>query len=1182
MSGPRPPFDPAQELRPGVTVLEASAGTGKTYQISTLVARLVAEAGVPIDEILVVTFTRAATRELVDRVRGRLGEALHAVRDPAPPKDPALARLWDLQRNETPVASRLHQALQRFDQATILTIHGFCQRILKQNAFESLADGNAELVSDDRPLREEIRDDLLARIRYEADGTQREFLDGTPASGGCGLSGAPLDQLVNGAVGHRDAPVEPMASAGVLAESTGIRELSIPSDPLAMQELAGRVRADVARYARRELEERSRDRRLRTYDDLLRLLARSLGHDAPADRRARLTEAVRQQFKAALIDEFQDTDRVQWTIFRSLFDHLDHYLYLIGDPKQAIYGFRGANVHVYLEAVRTAGEDAVFTMGRNYRSDARLVQALNHLWNHPGIFGDSEIAYVPVDAQHPQDRLLPPPHWDPADPRRGALQLRFFDGSLSPFDGPQVLLSPTAAAGILEDRLAEDVVQALGEGWRFAEGGRALGPGDVAVLVRGHRQAHGVQRALAKRGVPSVRSGADNVFASDEAHHLQAWLAAVVEPGRESPARRAAATPLFGWGAADLARLGQEIPETVERWDHWLASLHTAGATFERRGFMVACRGAMDTHDVLPRLLRWPDGERRVTNLLHLAELIHSAQQAERLAPMATLHWLTEERARAHADPKREAGEAELRLERDDEAVHILTMHKSKGLQFPVVFAPDLWNGRRLRDPHPLVVPDPEDRSRRRVLTTVDDTVERRAGLLDEARRDVGREKMRLAYVALTRARHRAYVYGGPYKPREGPEGDYRWSALSALLHAPPESTDRPEAPPEHALDPTQLWRDVEAVAEGAPIWDGSPTIGASRCAPPGLTPWAPPETPETAKLLARRYERGPFDGAWRLHSYTSLTRGQEPGTLRAPDPVAEAGGGDDAPEDSPTPDPTPADAHEPDVPLAGFAAGARAGTFLHSVFEHLDFEPGDDDDPLRSTRAAIEAQSRRYGFRADQVRGLAEPLAETLRVPLGGPLGSFQLCQLSRADRLDELRFSLPMAPMAGQDLAYAFAADPGAGGLDPEYLKSVRALNFGPLAGFLTGAIDLIFRHDGRYYVADYKSNRLDPKRTGRSPLSHYTRPFMQAEMEHHHYLLQAHLYALALHRFLGHRMGARYRYETHFGGAVYLFLRGMTHPGLPVDARGRPGVYHIRPAPAVIDALDRCFGRPGEARP
>ncbi len=1159
-------FSATEPLRRGMTVLEASAGTGKTFQISTQVVRLVAEEGVGIDRILVVTFTRAATDELVDRVRRRLYEALSAVQAAEAPEgqDPVLERLWKLEQQDAGVGRRLKDALRRFDEATITTIHGFCQRILQQNAFESLADCDVELLTDDRKLQDELRDDVLARLRQGADAKLREFLDAAPSKGGCGLADD-LPRLLAAAVHHRDADLEPAESAGVLVDAANADHLDLPSDPEARAVLAGRVRADVARFARNEMARRAQALRLNTFDDLLRKLAFALGPEADPKRRQRLAEAVQQRYSAALIDEFQDTDSVQWTIFRGLFGGPEHYLYLIGDPKQAIYGFRGANVHVYLEAVRAAGEGRVFTMATNYRSDKRLVQGLNHLWREPGVFGGEQISYVPVQAHFGQDRLHAPSTWASQDARRAGLQLRFFDGLLGPEQDSEALLSSGAVSSRLAHRVAEDVVQVLKEGWTLDDEEpaktRPLGPRDVAILVRSHHQAEALEQALHARDVPAVRTGAASVFASAEAGYLQDWLTAVVQGGRDAPARRAAVTPLFSWTAPELARLALDDAELVGRWDSWLAGLGRAAITFERRGFMVAFRGALDEQDVLPHLLRLPQGERQVTNLLHLAELVHAAQQAQRLTPTATLAWLQQQRARVQAE---EAGDAELRLERDDDAVRVLTMHKSKGLQFPVVFVPYLWDGRRLRDTHPLIVPRPSKPSERVLCTDVDDGLGPRAELLVAAERDAAQEGMRLAYVALTRARHRCYVYGGPHKARG--QG-YETSPLAALLH---KGQMRAEATAE------DLFAEVQSLVESAPLVEGSPTVAVSRCALPGHSHWSAPAKAE-AQPRPRLYRRGAFDSAWRIHSYTSLTKDRHGAHGLEPNLVAERGGGDDAPQDALSLAMAAVSPDAADVPLAGFAAGPQAGTFLHEVLERLDFEPSaEDPQRLLALKKTIDDLSPRYGFSAQQTEGLDTGLAEALSVPLGGPLKDFRLLDLQRPDRLDELRFDLALQRVEGQDFWQAFTL--GEGGQDrlhDSYVQSLRGLELEAVAGFLTGSIDLVFRHGGGWFVVDYKSNRIDPERSGRSPLEHYGPAYLDQEMQRHHYLLQAYLYALALHRFLRHRMPETYSYSTHFGGVAYLFLRGMTQPDLPMDEGCRPGVYHLRPSEAVILQLDVLFG-------
>ena len=1186
-----PDFSPAQPLARGVTVLEASAGTGKTFQIATLVVRLVAEEGLPVRSLLVVTFTRAATEELVDRVRGRLRDALIAALGTPPAEhDAVLARLHRDAPADPRIAARLRAALEDFDSCLITTIHGFCQRILQQHAFESLADPGAELVTDDGALVEELVQDHLTRLRYDASPAVRGFLDGKPGDGGCGLTRDGLERLARSAARQPDARIWPEEGAGV-SITAGAAHLAVPEDFAARLDLAGRVRADVARSVRAALHTRTRARRVQTYDDLLRLLAVVLGPDADPARRERLVHAVRERFTAALIDEFQDTDSVQWTIFRTLFGDPERFLYLIGDPKQAIYAFRGANVQVYLDAVATArrastGGDQVFTLKENHRSDGRLVRALDRIWRRPGVFETEGIDFVHVTARHADDRLHAPRHDALAPP----LQIRFFDAGLC--DAPQEELPARGAVNArLPGRVADDIVELLRAGFEIDDAGapggrRPIHPGDVAVLVRSGRQGDAVHAALIEAALPAVWVGAASVLSADEAAQLQTWLAALAEPGREGPARAAAITPLFGWTARDLATLAAEDPRLVTAWDDWLLSVRRAAVRFDQAGFMVALREATDTvgHDeltVLPRLLGWPDGERRVTNLLHLAELVHDAQTAGRLGVTGTLAWLADERARATVDSER----AELRLERDDAAVRVLTMHKSKGLQYPIVFAPYLWAAGPEIDTTPLVVRDP-DRPTGRVLSVGAAAADAPlAGWLEAAVREDRAESMRLAYVAMTRARHRLVIYGGPSTHSRQPA--YGRSALGRLLHALDDGTEHTSL---------GLFGQLVTLAESSMGPDGRPEIAVSRCAPGAGLRWRPDAAGEPPRALrARRFDRRPFDAAWSVYSYSRLAHGAaptEPLVGAAPDDASDRDGQVAPSVSSGGPGVAPAlrARATPDA-WTRLVGGKQTGTFVHRVLEVVDFAPT-ASDPDRATasleaalRRAIVTEGPRFGFDRRRTSDMTRALADALAAPWGGPLGAFTLTALDRRDRMDELRFHLPIAgggeagregsALARADFADAFRLRPGESspGVPEDYAASLAHLTFGPLEGFLTGAIDLVLRHPDdegveRWYVADYKTNRLDRGPADGAPSG--TDASLWGEMERHRYLLQAHLYTLALHRLLRSRLDG-YDYDTHLGGAAYLFLRGMTKGGPP-----GAGVYHVRPARGVIDRLDRAFER------
>ena len=1340
-SGPQPPaFKPGQKLHRGITLVEASAGTGKTYNITTLVLRLIAEEDIGIDKILVVTYTNAATAELKVRIRRRLAEAVRALRSDAAPKDEdpqnedeEIQLLWEKaarggQQTRQSFLERLEDAQQCFDTAPISTIHGFCQRALGQNAFESGIELDLELEPESGPLLDELVTDYISSQLHDADRTTHEILVKT-----CGLTPDALGDLARAAVADPDMDLLPdldqyaevtvedwLAAARALgkkwsAESDdalgGMEALfeeqdrtkaaadrkEIPkshvvkhlkanmfkrekvqeqkekmdawltsgSAPvpakggLALLEFfsAARVRrgATTASQAARDLadhplfqacedllslvdplktaarvrfaawvrdafEARYLERNQQTYQDLLRRLAAALqtqGQGGP------LQKALRQRFEAALIDEFQDTDSLQWQIFSRLFGGGDAFLFLIGDPKQAIYGFRGANIHAYLAARDSADEGRTFTMDTNYRSDRGLVQALNHMLERPGVFGEEpgRIEYVHVEAK---DRKVDPrlvfPKSVPQD-LRAPLQLRLFDKALVPGEQAGVL-DKARAWQHLPGRVADDMVALLelkprlhdpGSAKADNHGFRPLGPGDIAVLVRKHVQADAIQQALREVKIPSVQAGTGSVLETAEALALQRWLDALVTPGRDSSARRAAVTSLFGWTAADLRRAAPADPrqggdpQRSEEWEAWLTTLQGWAKRLESQGFIRTFRWMMERYTpdgikdgprVYQRLLQRPGGERILTNLLHLAELLHQAERERRLHPAGLALWLRRQRNQGH-DGDSEA--AEIRLETDDAAVRIVTMHRSKGLEFPVVFAPYLWDGKLLsiKDTPQLKVPDLDDPTRRLLDLHTNTKAEPKKGHLARAKLEAQRENLRLLYVTLTRARHRCVFYWGAAKDNET-------SPLAAVLHGQP---DEDGASPSRLKLATARVKGLNADGLLADLEENTfqtagPLLSVQRCLPPCGDLWEPPdEAPE--ELACRDFGDRHMGGLWGQASYSDLTRNAKHGEDEG-DPNAL--GRDDDDEDKAEPQATlletedaPAPPEEGDaVPLAGFPPGADAGTCLHKVFEILDFAPfhpdRSEDEGATYLEQCLDKTLQTHGFSMKRFgQGLIEGLPLALRTPLGGPLGQTRLCDISTPDRLDELRFELPLAgghqwgrdgydpPVHAAQIAAAMNLRTGDDALPSAYLAGLEdSLGNRKLAGFMIGFIDLVFRVGKRWFVADYKSNRMNRHRPKVIHPELFTHEEMVWEMGAHHYFLQYHLYTVALHRFLKQRLGDAYSYKDNFGGVYYLFFRGMVGPETRwvEDAEGRRrthGVFFDRPQEKVITQMDHIFRDP-----
>ncbi len=1194
-------FDLATVPLGGMQVIEASAGTGKTRTITGLVLRLVMEAGVRIDRILVVTYTVAATEELRDRIRRLFAAALAALRG-EPCRDELAAELVQLVREPGRARRAVEEALASFDLAGIHTIHGFCQRALLEGAFDSGLPFEHELVPDLGELLQDVVDDFWRQRIHDASPLFVQHLLERR------LSPDALRVAIAGHVGRPDLHVAPgMPGAGdgdceaaclaawerLRAEWPGgraaveailcddglnqqsYRRAHVPTwlrrmDAYLRAELPGgggferleKLRASVVgrawkkgRTARphplldtveafaaalegaddafgrrlRDLKEaalsdargalaaRKRRARLQSFDDLLLELRRTL----MGARGRTLAARLRDLWEAALVDEFQDTDPVQYDIVRRIWGDGGRPVFLVGDPKQAIYGFRGADVFAYLAARTDAG--AHHDLLRNWRSEPGLIAATNALFARAGRpFVLDDIPFLDVEAARQSGGLVA------ADEEWPPFRIWFLER-----DDPGKVLAKGVAARRAARATAAEIASLLARAAAGAvrlpdaDGGeRPLAGGDIAVLVRSHRQGRLVGAELAARGVASVQQAQDSVFASPEATQLRQVLLAVVDPGRDDVVRAALGTELMGVSGEALVALQDDDQE----WARVLETFHRHHERWRTHGAGRMFRRLLAEHGVAARLLEYADGERRLTNLLHLGELLQAEAARRPRGLDALVQWMAERAA----DGQPESEEQQLRLESDENVVKIVTVHKSKGLEYPVVFCPFVWDGRlaaddayRTRD---IVCHDPTAGGR----VTLELESLRQSPLREQARLEELAEQIRLFYVAVTRAIHRCTIVWGA-------TGDSHTAAPFWLLHAPA------DAGTVAALRQARDGAD-DATLRAALAALETRSGGAIRVEPLPDAPRAPlrPPPPVTGALTARPLRRR-VEWAWRLASFSGLTRDR-------PDEGPDVGpnvGPDDGPDhDAPKSPPPPGDTPEART-IFTFPRGARAGTCLHSVFEHLDFA---DPDPERR-HALVAERLGRFGFGDDWVPVVDDMVERVLATPLDGD-GAVRLAGVPRTRRLDELEFTYPLAGFAVPGLQRVLRAHGFAGG---PFGASLEALAFRDVRGFMRGYIDLVFESGGRYWLVDYKSNWLGPARED------YHADRLPAVMAYATYWLQYLIYTVVLHRLLRPRL-PDYDYDAHVGGVFYLFLRGMT-PELGAAS----GVFHDRPSRALVDALD-----------
>ncbi|ARU51926.1 exodeoxyribonuclease V [Cellulosimicrobium cellulans] len=1159
-------FDPFGELPSGTIVLEASAGTGKTHTIATLTTRYVAEGVAALPEIMLVTFGRAATSELRDRVRERLVATERALRGPAPADDPEplvafLAAVDDDELDRR--RERLRVALSQLDAATITTTHGFCQQMLTALGTAADVDLTTSFLPDVADLVEEVTDDLYVR----------RFADEPEPI----LSPRDVRDVARAAVSDHGAVIA-------------------PSDAAEGSVAAARYEAAVA--ARREVEARKRAMHLLDYDDLLVLLRRALTdpeHGATAARR------VRSRFRVVMVDEFQDTDPEQWEILRTAFHgHPEECrtLVLIGDPKQAIYAFRGADVVTYLRAVEDAADTA--TLSTSWRSDGPLLAGLHALLGETAL-GDPRIVVRPVEAAHPEPRFS---GGAPVRLRQVTRRAYRLGGSSAPSapDARSLLARDVAAdvAGRLGtadgggDRVRDDGLGAAGDDGVSTGGAgrwRPLEPRDVAVLTRTNAQAEAVRSALVALGVPAVVSGPSSVFGSAAAQDWLTLLAALEQPGLHRRATALALTPFVGWDAQRLATAGDAdhdvLGDTVRTWARLLADRGVAAVA------EVAARGGATA-----RVMERVDGERYLTDLRHVTQALHEAAVTDGLGTAALTAWL---RARIAEVGSVFTDERTRRLETDAAAVQVVTVHAAKGLEFGVVYVPFGWERFESDDQELFAFHDDHGQ---RVLhlggVGSPGFVDAKARWRDE---ELG-EDLRLLYVALTRARHQVVVHWTPTKRSTGSGPLTRLLLADRMLGGEPGRHARPDAMRDDA---------VRSAFEALAARSGGTVVVEQVDARPKGERWSPGARAGSDLALAAATHLP--DREWRRASYSALTAAAHHGPVGGIESEPEDPGVQDEPEETPDDDGTgtahavvPATRPGADVPspYEGQPGGTAFGTLVHEILEYVDTAADDLDAEVRA-RCAQAATVRVPGV---EPVSLAVALGLSLRTPLGPIAGGLTLADVDPRDRLPELEFELPLAggdetegvtPATLRDLADVLRAHLPADDAFARYPDLLAALadeadgtgaSTGsgagagtagvPLRGYLTGSIDAVLRvpvtgPDGRpdpagrrrYLVVDYKTNRVGPPGVPLAVGDYHpdaTRDAMLAS----HYPLQLVLYLVALHRYLRWRVRG-YDPDRDLAGGAYLFVRGMAGPDTPTGPDGAPyGVVAWTPPPGLVVAL------------
>lgn len=1185
MNSPYEVFDAARlRLAKGINLVEASAGTGKTYAIGMLVLRALVELDVPIEKILIVTFTKAATEELKARIRSRVVEARNLFAPNSPDTesshdaDTTLLTWASTIRDHQKAYNQLQLALYDIDRASIFTIHAFCQRMLVEQALESGQLFDVELLSDISHFQAEVADDFWRNYMYSLEpvhcsiilrsfpspdallksvhsvfsgngkiepevGSIEEvtkkletvriqlagwwevhsadirncFLKGLEQGGFkkafsenfedwflaleeffTSVSNSIPENIDFLSRDHLYGQLNGTKLRGDVKKQAFLAEYPLPDSDInellsAMRSLLLTIRVLLARELRNEVSHRLEQLGYMGYNDLILGLSAALkGVRGPA-----LKKVLSERFSVALIDEFQDTDSAQWHIFFTLFGGGEHLLYLIGDPKQAIYKFRGADIHSYFSARELATK--LLTLDTNYRSHPFLVDEVNELFSgrpKPFLFDENVLDYHPVRAAKAEGEL------DLLKADRSLAGLTYCTLEPSAKDKKGRWSSGKAAEvfrGFVVDKIANlldrdiQIVSTPGEK-------RPLAPQDIAILVRSNTQAEEYRQALAEADIPAVIGSRRSVYETTECRHMLLLLQAIAAPGNLVRMKTAMTIPWFGFSGYAL----QELWQNEEQVSEYHARFLGYNQLWQEQGFMTMMSTLLAVERVFVNLASQQMAERSIANIQHLLELIQEQESNESLGLGQVLQWLfsmTKENGKVD--------NAELLLESDEEAVRIVTMHSAKGLEYSVVFCPYLWyrSKRTSNEKHQITS---HDKGHDIVVDLGSERFEeRRATAVSEEMS----EDLRLLYVALTRAQLHCYTMWADVKA-VGSVADSFESALGYLLFPKgfQEYQEQQEFFAKRSLKKSVSHQHVYAA--NAP----------GRYLNPQEKNELQPR-PSSDRLLQTDWQMSSFSAMAVLSEYDHEQR-------------IESRRLDDSRS----------------IPVSGLPAGPNFGNVIHDLLEVFPFSEIGKVENQKKQAEIVSQKCKRYGVEADldHIQKLLElvvatPLASSQR----GKVADFSLASLADSKCLKEMGFYFHLSRLATDRINSVLGYDP-----------AVTKLSHKIMRGYLTGFVDLICEHAGKFYILDYKTNFLG------EAIEDYSPENLVAAMQSHNYGLQYWIYTLVLHRHMKNIVPG-YSYKKHFGGVMYLFVRGMS-PDLPGN-----GVFSLLPAHDTLLELDLVIG-------
>jgi exodeoxyribonuclease V beta subunit len=1164
--------------------IQASAGTGKTYSLTTVVARLVAEQGLRADQLLLMTFTNEATAELKQSTRSRCIEALHTLRGVGISPE-WLKHVQASDDTKSNAIKHLEQFLSRYDEVTISTIHGFCQTVMRQAGLSGLVPTEFEVVASiDDIIDQTITDTLSEKLAVDP-----LYLWGSAVQDPTGSTN--VKYVSNTLKYVRKSVTTVLNNEGAItlpAEVDSPLHIEVKGSESPSANLYAQRIADTVRLIVQEVKDRCKAAGLITYNDMISVVASAL--TSRTDDSTTLAKHLARQYPVIMVDEFQDTDSMQWAIFERIFEvsNGDTSLITVGDPKQAIYRFRGADVNVYLSAVEHSSEQ--YNLSVNYRSDKPLLDALHALMRNEYFDNNQKVPFVevsPAPDRTDSGLQVGTRGNNPPDPVHMApLEIRYIpqdDNNKLNVEQKYDIIATDLVHRVVTMLTEDEIVEKSGDD----ESRRPVTTSDIAVLVRNHHHAAAVYKKLTAAGVPAVRLKSGTVFDTEAARHMIMLMRALAHPSRPQFVRTYALS-WFG-GKTEEQIQGTDIDmlidlqrECADSADH----LH-------RNGFTALYLSYRNQSAFLSRLLSLDDGLRHLTDLDHIADILASRPQfASSVGPLECLEVLTD----LIDGAEEESDEQVRRIETDQKAVRIMTIHASKGLQFPIVFLPTLFHPSRQDQSHPAMFPASLSTSGHdvRVIdvssefgigtdskksfprnwtyepadpdgvmeTSLHTWNDRKNAMLD----DIDADHRRLFYVAMTRAKHKIVGYWYPGK-KEPIDPFSNALARSVGMNKPPiGATDLKNAFLKLTAESggNVIGHELSTELQPLPRFNESPTITNNGDA----------NAAEDTSMRAASFERPGGDvavhgfGRW---SYSSITRRMKAGSLDTSRVVATdamSGVGDESDVDN--------DITVSDVAFVwnGLPAGASFGDAVHRVFDHID--PSSPDLSSHVHQVVTETFAS-WGSDLDR-ESLAEALVANITTPLDRDFQGRSLADLGTKHRLSEMKFEFPLPSREGVQLLHVvdvILRDSGISDRARSYFESLRTSPtlLATVAGFMNGSIDAVFRITGEhdhFIVCDYKSNKLHND-ADLNPISRYDTVAMESKMLEDGYFFQALIYSVALHRYLKMRI-PHYEFETHFGGVAYLFLRGLDGS---LDSNGlMHGYFRWMPQKSTVLQLDDLF--------